>query len=677
MLQQRSLNTLKLLMGNKGITMEGLQAKTELSQRQIHYDIEIINDWLKSNNYFTITKKLDGSFLFKNNVNHVLKDLSKSNIEYILNEQERQKIIYLYLYLNYEKISLYHLIDLLEVSRGTVNSDLNKLKEKITKYNLSIIYTRDEGYYIEGEEKDIQYVIMLLIVKVILLNENNYIFQALLRVKDMNFLEKFRIYLSNSTQKNKLNLSNNNFDIISYIYIFYYIRGGKYVTYRKKEFNKNIEKLVEYQIAEETLEIQDVQNDREVKFLSSLLLSYSIWKRKYEFKDYNNINTLISNILVKLEKSYAINLNNDKVFKQLYSHIRPALFRMNFSYPMINPIKEEIMTKYKSIYIIIKEVLEGVDFDIVEGLAEDEIAYLTIHFAAFLSNDISKESKLLNGVVVCPSGIGISAFLQKELTKLFPEINFREAISINEINGVIDGVDMVFSTLLIETKKPLFLVNPIMNNIEKANLVNNVNHEFRNNVNKSKNVKGFINVIEKHTEIKDREGLIKEISNYFSDSTSVNLRRGELMLKDLINEKLIQTNVLAKDWKEAIRKSGAPLVENNKATENYVEAIIKSAEDNGPYMVITKYVALPHARPEDGALDVAISITTLKNPISFGNKNNDPVKYIFCLSAIDNTTHINALSELVDLLDASEFYELLDNTDDPKRILDYIDKHEN
>jgi len=93
MLQQRSLNTLKLLMGNKGITMEGLQAKTELSQRQIHYDIEIINDWLKSNNYFTITKKLDGSFLFKNNVNHVLKDLSKSNIEYILNEQERIKSI--------------------------------------------------------------------------------------------------------------------------------------------------------------------------------------------------------------------------------------------------------------------------------------------------------------------------------------------------------------------------------------------------------------------------------------------------------------------------------------------------------------------------------------------------------------------------------------------------------
>ena len=56
----------------------------------------------------------------------------------------------------------------------------------------------------------------------------------------------------------------------------------------------------------------------------------------------------------------------------------------------------------------------------------------------------------------------------------------------------------------------------------------------------------------------------------------------------------------------------------------------------GPYIVITKHVALPHARPEAGALESAIGIATLKHPVKFGNKDNDPVKYLFCLSATDN-----------------------------------------
>lgn len=95
--------------------------------------------------------------------------------------------------------------------------------------------------------------------------------------------------------------------------------------------------------------------------------------------------------------------------------------------------------------------------------------------------------------------------------------------------------------------------------------------------------------------------------------------------------------------------------------------------ENGPYIVITEHVALPHARPSAGAKELAISIATLETPINFGNKENDPVKYIFGLSALDNSTHLNAMSELVALLEDENFYHVLDHAKNGEEIIKYIE----
>ena len=107
---------------------------------------------------------------------------------------------------------------------------------------------------------------------------------------------------------------------------------------------------------------------------------------------------------------------------------------------------------------------------------------------------------------------------------------------------------------------------------------------------------------------------------------------GDMMLKDLTNERLIRLNIEAADWEEAIRKSAQPLIDEHKVKQSYVDDMITGVKENGPYIVLTKHVALPHARPESGALESAIGIATSKTPVVFGNEANDPVKYLFCLS---------------------------------------------
>jgi len=140
----------------------------------------------------------------------------------------------------------------------------------------------------------------------------------------------------------------------------------------------------------------------------------------------------------------------------------------------------------------------------------------------------------------------------------------------------------------------------------------------------------------------------------------------------LTSEELVRLNIEAKDWEDAIRQAADALLQNGKIKASYIDAIIKTVKETGPYIVITKHVALPHARSEAGALESAIGIATLKEPVVFGNKENDPVKYLFCLSAKDSESHINALAELTSLLDSKDFYEFLDQAKDASEVIKYI-----
>ena len=680
MLQQKSLNLLKLLMGHTNTTVEELESQTSLSTRQIEYNLENINLWLFNHGYNKILKGTNGSLYFNNDVNIILDELSKENLSYVLNEKERQTVIYLYIYLNYDFISLYHLIDLLEVSRGTIQKDINSLKEKLSDYDLEILYSRKDGYYIEGNERKIDYYMMKMIVKMITHNDLNNVLKVVLNSEKINFIEHFKSKLIETIHQQNKYVSENNADIISYIFNLYNIRKMNNETNNyieaindlKYDFNE----FEELYIAKDILDNYEGAYPKQKFFLTSLLLSYLSGDSNENSKDYCTIQNIIINILKTLKRSYAVSLNNqDHVFDQLYAHIKPAIYRILFEYPMENPLKKQIIEQYRSIYIIIKEIFEESIKSTGSKATDDELSYLTIHFATFLTDDMPVESKKYYAVIVCPSGVGVSTLLHQELSKLFPNVTFLESRSINELDDVINDVDIVFSTNVIETNKPLLLVSPVMNNVEKFSLVENFNKKV--NQIKSRDtltIKTLVKIVEKYANIIDKEGLIYEISNLLSSNKIVHEKRRQPTLSELMTENLIQLNIEADDWRDAIIKSAQPLVDSNKVTNDYVQAMIQNTEENGPYIVISKNVALPHARPEQGALQAAIGITTLKKPVKFGSKNNDPVKYVFCLSAVDNITHLRGLSELVDLLEDQDFYERLDSAQEPDEIITFLDE---
>ncbi len=101
----------------------------------------------------------------------------------------------------------------------------------------------------------------------------------------------------------------------------------------------------------------------------------------------------------------------------------------------------------------------------------------------------------------------------------------------------------------------------------------------------------------------------------------------------------------ALDWKDAVRKAGFLLMKSGEIEEGYIDAMISSVEELGPYMVIAKGFALAHAAPCEAVKKNAVSLISLQNGVDFGSKN-DPVKLVMCLACTDRESHIARLSKI-------------------------------
>lgn len=126
------------------------------------------------------------------------------------------------------------------------------------------------------------------------------------------------------------------------------------------------------------------------------------------------------------------------------------------------------------------------------------------------------------------------------------------------------------------------------------------------------------------------------------------------MIKDILKDTDIIIQAKASGWEDSIKLVSQPLLDDGTITDQYVTAMIDTVKEFGPYIVIGPHLALAHARPEEGANRLGLSVATLEEPVSFGHETNDPVKIIFCLSAIDSFSHLNIMKNLIDLINDEE-----------------------
>jgi mannitol/fructose-specific phosphotransferase system IIA component (Ntr-type) len=149
-----------------------------------------------------------------------------------------------------------------------------------------------------------------------------------------------------------------------------------------------------------------------------------------------------------------------------------------------------------------------------------------------------------------------------------------------------------------------------------------------------------------------------------------------ISLKDVIKPEVIKLKENAKDCFDAIKISGKILAEQGIVEDKYIDAMIRTFQEFGSYIVIAPGVAIPHARPEDGAKRVGLAIVTFKDPIKFGNPENDPVKICIAFASPNKTQHVKILAAIAKLLQHKEDIDAIANAENPKEVIEILQKYE-
>lgn len=111
------------------------------------------------------------------------------------------------------------------------------------------------------------------------------------------------------------------------------------------------------------------------------------------------------------------------------------------------------------------------------------------------------------------------------------------------------------------------------------------------------------------------------------------------------------------DWREALHRSVAVLEDLGIVEKRYVQAIIEKTEEIGAYYVLTDDAAMPHARPEEGALTEGMAVVRLAEPVVFPGEKS--VQILLPFAASDATKHIAILQSIAMLLDEDEKVQAL------------------
>jgi mannitol/fructose-specific phosphotransferase system IIA component (Ntr-type) len=136
-----------------------------------------------------------------------------------------------------------------------------------------------------------------------------------------------------------------------------------------------------------------------------------------------------------------------------------------------------------------------------------------------------------------------------------------------------------------------------------------------------------------------------------------------------LEERAVDLNGQADDAVDAIRLAGNLLVQAEKVSDQYVEAMIKSYKEIGPYIVISPGIAIPHARPEEGAIQAGLSVLRLIKPVVFGHSSNDPVYLVCALAGVDETSHLMMLKQMSQVLGNKDRLQTIQTTEDKTEVV--------
>lgn len=581
-----------------------------ISQRTLYYDLEEINYGISS---FGQIKNFNKNLMFIGN-SDLLKRFLKSK-GYDLTTDERVELV-LYKIMNERFNTIKESVDELKVSKNTIVNTIDDIRLFLQKRNLQLHYM--DRYIVTGDERD---------------TRNLYI---KLMEKDINLIDFIHADVRQLNFEANLQLSDYSLACLSKLISFSKLRIARGFTINCSEELQIAKQFPYYDIVKKIFNLSEEESTY-ISAYTATLSSLNLYISKADIEHY------VDELVRKFELKSAIYIQEIKSFKVfLARHILSSYYRIKFSFPIYNPILDDVKRKYSYLFYLVKSVISSIKFENLDQMSDDEIAYIVMYFGGNIKSHSSFKNRV---VIVCPHGLMISKSIERQLINYIPMVDIIGSIPIYKLDEFKQEYDYIISTIPIANYPNAIIVHSILTK-EDINLLMDKIVMWGNGDTNDVLTK-ILEVVEECCTIKNKDKLTKAICSVLNQEYELRRKEVSPMLKELLTRDKMNAVERCEDWKEAIALAAKPLLDQQLITYEYIEEMQKSLEKHGPYIVLANHFALPHASASNGVNQLSMSLLHVKEDVDVLGK---PVNTFVVLATVDNNLHMRALSSLSELL---------------------------
>jgi len=661
----------ELLLADRPVTASQIASRLEITPHMVRYDLAAIEIWLEGRDIRLIKKPRYG--LFVRASGEIRMDLHRelahlTGYRLVLSPTERVHMLILSLLTSDQPLVATRLGPCLGVSHPTVLGDLRRAEKWLERYGLRLIRRPNFGFLVVGKEADWREAITGFLLETMeekLLLALSAHSQSVLQVGTegkVGFSQALSAFLEGleldfcrrlvDSMESLLHLQFTDQARVSLVLcmaiLVNRIQQDKVVEF-PPEHLESLSGQSEFRAAKIAAE-RIAQHfgisipEPEIAYIAMQLLGAGIRRPLSDIvaeRDMQGIDPEVLEVVTGLLAEAAIYLQpclgvDQQLIRNLGFHLKAALNRLRFGLPIRNPLLADIKGQYPYVFQVARRASAVLADKVGASIPEEEIAYITMHLGAAMERLRNRLGPRI--LIVCGEGTATAWLLVSRIQVEFPEIEIVEvmpAFKASKQYALAHDVTAVISTVPIAAADvPVVLVNPLLQPQDITNI---------------------------------REALKLGIS---TPEPPVRLRETmACALADLLHAETIALRIAASNWVEVVYQAGNLLVSTGAVKPEYVEAMKGMIERHGPYVVIMPGVALLHAQPGKGVNRICMSMVTLKEPVRFGHRRNDPVSLAVAMGTIDNYSHWTALRQLVDMLNDSETVSRLQNVCTKEEVL--------
>lgn len=679
-ISSRLLKVIEFLNDKNETSIKEISESLNITERMVRYDIETLNFLLRMYRIKQIQKESKGKLIIGEDFSYnsklgEIKELNKYS------KEERVELIKAKLLIE-GKLNLSALSKMLDVSRTSIRNDIVQVSIDLKEEGIEV-----QNNSINKEEKELRAQIMKDYSKDLLKfqkknfgeNETSLLQEYLSELIIDISQSKLRDFIENILNE----LENENTNCFSPIWLYIII---SYLRIKEKNLIANIdnkellEESKEFQIISNKIkaleEVLDIKySEEEILALTAYiqgLVSDKVNAQVYE--NWLDIVLIVKDILNIVSNYTGINLLEDEsLIEGLINHLKPAIYRLKNNINLEHDIYMDVIEPYPELFNLIKEQLITLGNIIGKDIPDSEVALITLHILAGIERNKRHETKRKNILLVCGGGYGTSKIIANRINNMY-NVNIVNLVSYSEfLHYDTSNLDLIITTLKIKEQSnksiPLVQISPFLTLTDQKVLGKHL-RKVGYTTNKLTEI---VDIINKSAVVKDENELINELKRALFNKEIEKVDIKNKGLKDFISRDKVRIINKVSTWQESIEECGKILIESGDVEAEYVQQIIKIAENYGVHFIIDNEVAIPHGEVELHVNNSSIGVLLIKEPVKFTYERK--AKLFFIISAKLTKDHVKSIDEISELSRKNDFFKELDKIDSEEALLELIFKY--